>query len=407
MANAIRFRVHYAWIILAVSFVTLLSASSVRSVPGIILTSLEQEFAWSRESITLAASINLLLFGLAGPFLGRLMDRFGTRTVVAWTACLIALGSAATALIQAPWHLLALWGGLVGFGSAGCSMVMASVIVNRWFITRRGLALGILGGAMSAGQMLLTPILMQLESHFGWRSVTLFEASLMVVVLPLILGLLRNDPSQVGLRPYGAGGQETVPAMPDAYPMRHALKRPEFSLLASSFGICGLTTLGLFQTHLIPHGLEQGFSAMTMALSLGVMGVTDIFGTIASGWICDRFGPRGPLATYYLLRGLSLLALPLVTTREELLIFSVVYGFNWLSTVPATSALSANLFGKQNVGVVFGWIIFSHQVGAAAAAYGASTMHSCLGNYTAVFLIAGGLAILASGLVLLIPSPKQ
>jgi MFS family permease len=400
--------VHYAWIVLAVSFVTLIAASSVRSVSGIILTPLEQEFAWSRESVTLAASINLLLFGLAGPFLGRLMDTFGTCAVVAWTASLIALGSAASAFIQAPWHLLALWGVLVGFGSAGCSMVMGSVIVNRWFVARRGLALGILGGAMSAGQMIFTPILMHLESHFGWRSVTLFVAVLMaVVVLPLVAGFLRNDPSKVGLRPYGEAGHEPVPTKPDTDPMRRALRSPAFWLLASSFGICGLTTSGLFQTHLIPHGLEHGFSAMTMAVSLGVMGATDIFGTIASGWICDRYGQRGPLATYYLLRGISLLALPYVTKREELIIFSVVYGLNWLSTVPATSALTANLFGKQNVGVVFGWLFFTHQVGAAIAALGASYMHSWFGNYTPVFLSAGSIAILASGLVLLIPTRSR
>lgn len=397
------FRVHYAWVVLAVSFTTLIVAAAVRSVPGIILKSLEQEFAWSRETITLAVSINMLLFGLAGPFLGRLMDNFGPRIIVTWTVGLIALGAAGAAFMQEPWHMQVLWGVIVGAGSGGCSMVMGSAVVNRWFVARRGLALGILGAAMSAGQLIFTPILMHLDIAYGWRSVTLSVALLMaVVVLPLVVVFLRDNPSKMGLRAYGEINSMPETTRPDSHPMRRAMQTPEFWLLASSFGICGLTTSGLFQTHLIPHGLEHGFSEMTMAVSLGVMGATDILGTIASGWICDRFGKRGPLAVYYLLRGASLLALPYINGTGELMLFSVFYGLNWLSTVPATSALTADLFGKQNVGTVFGWIFFAHQLGAAVAAYGASILHRWGGDYAFTFSMAGVFAMLGTGLVLCI-----
>jgi len=398
-----RRRVHYAWVVLAVAFVTLIVAAAIRSVPGIILQSLEQEFAWSRESISLAVSINLLLFGLAGPFLGRLMDEFGPRIVVVWTASLIALGAAGTLFMQAPWQMHLLWGVVVGAGSGGCSMVMGSAVVNRWFVARRGLALGVLGAAMSAGQLIFTPLLMHLDMAYGWRSATLFVALLMgLLALPLALVFLRDDPSKMGLRAYGELGATPEPVRPDPHPMKQALRTPEFWLLASSFGICGLTTSGLFQTHLIPHGLEHGFSEMTMATSLGVMGATDILGTVASGWICDRFGKRGPLALYYLLRGASLLALPTIDSTFGLMVFSVIYGLNWLSTVPATSALTADWFGKQNVGTVFGWIFFAHQLGAAVAAYGASVLHRWGGDYAPAFSMAGAFALLGTGLVLCI-----
>ena len=389
-----------AWVMLAVCFVILLMAAMVRSVPGIILVSLEREFGWSRESITQAVSVNMLLFGLAGPFLGRLMDVHGPRRIALWTVGLVALGALGTLWMREPWQMILLWGVVVGLGSGGPSMILGSAVANRWFVERRGLALGVLGAAMSAGQLIFTPFLMWLNLDLGWRASTLFAAVAMGgVALPLAWALLRDDPGTLGLEPYGATGQTPTRLEPDAHPMRAAVRSPAFWLLALSFGICGLTTSGLFQTHLITHGIEHGFPEMTMAASLGVMGAADIFGTVGSGWICDRFGPRWPLAGYYLLRGVSLLALPFVDSTRELLAFSVVYGLNWLSTVPATSALAADWFGRRNVGVVFGWIFFAHQAGAAIAAYGASYLRALFGDYLLVFTVAGLLALIGTGLV--------
>lgn len=395
--------------VLAATFIGLIVAAAVRSEPGIILKSLEQEFGWSRQSITLAVSVNLLFFGLAGPFLGRLMDLYGPRRVAITTAFIIFSGAAATLLIQQSWHLLLLWGVVVGIGSGGMSMVLASSVINLWFYLRRGLALGIAGAAMSAGQLIFTPILMQLNMEMGWRASILFIVVLLgIFVLPVLWLFMRNAPEELGLLSYGS--TESIPTKkgPGSKPMRKVLKTRQFWLLAISFAICGLTTSGLFQTHLIPHGTENGFTEMTMAFSLGLMGATDIIGTIASGWICDVFGKRGPLAIYYLVRGINLMLLPYVESVEALMIFSIVYGLNWLSTVPATSALAADLFGKENIGVVFGWIFFAHQVGAAIAAYGASYLYSCSGSYTVVFMLAGSFAMLGSIIVLCIkPVPLK
>ena len=398
MPNSLNPKIHYAWTILAVTFICLFVASALRSVPGIIMLSLEHEFNWRRETISAAISINLLLFGLAGPYLGRLMDVYGAKTVCVITIILLVIGSGGCIFMQASWQMYLLWGLLVGAGSGGTSMIMGSALINRWFQKHRGLALGILGAAFSSGQLVFTPIIMSLILHQGWRVATMMiTLALALVVLPLVMKFLVDDPRLKGVLPYGANGCKKKAIKPDRHPMRLVTRSRQFWLLAMSFGICGLTTSGLFQTHLIPHGIEHGFSEMTMATSLGLMGAADVFGTILSGWLCDRFGKRWPLAIYYLIRGITLILLPDVESTGQLMLFSVIYGLNWLSTIPATSAVTADLFGKQNVGIVFGWICFAHQIGAAIAAYGAGYVHSLLGDYSLTFIAAGLFAFLAMG----------
>ncbi len=395
-------RVHYAWVVLGATFFCLLMAAGARSVPGVIVRPLEAEFGWDRASIAMAVSINFLLFGLAGPVLGRLIDKIGPRVVATCAIGLIGLGAAGTLFMTKVWQMHLLWGVVVGAGSGGTSMVMGSAVANRWFHQRRGLALGILGAAMSAGQLIFVPTIMQMTLRHGWRAATLIiSAGVAILILPVAL-LLRNQPAEMGLRPYGLSAALAAPPplRPDPHPMRAAIRSVDFWLLAASFAICGLTTSGLFQAHLIPHGVEHGFSEMTMAFAMGLMGATDIAGTIASGWICDRFGKRRPLAFYYFFRGVSLLLLPHVRSESALFFFAVLYGLNWISTVPATSALAADLFGKQNVGTVFGWIFFSHQVGSAIASYGAGLIRVWLGDYTVAFLTGGILAVIGAGLAL-------
>jgi MFS family permease len=388
--------VHYAWVVLAVTFLCLFVASALRSVPGIIMMSLEQEFDWKRETISGAISLNLLLFGLAGPFLGRLMDLYGAKKVSVITLILSVLGAVGSVFMQASWQMYLFWGLLIGAGSGGTSMIMGATLINRWFHKRRGLALGILGAAFSSGQLVFTPVLMQINVHEGWRAAT----------LPLVLKFLRDDPESKGMLPYGDNGFHATVIKPDRSPMRSAMSSLQFWLLASSFGICGLTTSGLLQTHLIPHGIEHGFSEMTMAMSLGLMGAADVFGTILSGWLCDRFGKRWPLVFYYGVRGATLILLPSIDTTGQLMIFSVIYGMNWLSTIPATSALTADLFGKQNIGLVFGWICFAHQIGAAIAAYTAGYVHSLIGDYNLAFIASGLFAFVATGIVCFIREPR-
>lgn len=389
-------RLHYAWIVLAVTFVCLFFSAALRSLPGILMLALEHEFGWSRDAISGAVAVNLLLFGISGPWLGRGMDLYGPKRVCIVSVALLAVAAGACAMIRELWQWYLLWGVIAGIGSGGTSIVVGSALVNRWFTERRGLALGVLGAAFSSGQLVFTPLLMQINMDFGWRPTFLLLAGLLgLLVLPLSAYWLADEPIRKGCPPYGHAGSEIKPVPADPDPMRKAIRQSRFWLLAGSFGICGFTTSGLFQTHLIPHGIEHGFTEMTMAVSLGLMGATDIFGTILSGWLCDRFDKGRLLTIYYGLRGLSLMGLLFVDSIEQMLLFSMVYGLNWLSTVPATSALTADLFGKNNVGVVFGWICCAHQIGAVLASYSAGYVHSIQGSYRLAFLCASLFALLA------------
>jgi MFS family permease len=389
-------RVNYAWIVLAVTFLCLFVAAALRGLPGILMLGLEQEFGWSRPAISGAVSVNLLVFGFSGPWLGRWMDIYGPKRVCVISIALLALAAGACALMDQLWQFYCLWGLIAGIGSGGTSIVLGSALVNRWFRERRGLALGVLGAAFSSGQLIFTPLAMQINTDFGWRPALLILAGLLgILVLPLAVWLLADEPGQKGLSASGAQAIEHSKLSDDVSAMRDVVVRSPFWLLAISFAICGFTTSGLFQTHLIPHGIEHGFTEMTMAMSLGLMGATDIVGTLFSGWLCDRFNHRKLLAFYYALRGLSLIGLPYVESTEQLMLFSVIYGLNWLSTVPVTSTLTADLFGRRNVGVVFGWICCAHQIGAAAAAYLAGYLHSLFSNYNLAFICSGAFALLA------------
>jgi sugar phosphate permease len=399
---------HYAWVVVGVTFCTLLVASGIRAAPGVLLLSLEREMGWSRAAIAFAVSIGLLLYGLVGPFAGRLMDRFGPRAVMLAGLLLMVGSQAAGATISTLWQLNLMWGVLGGIGTGMAAQVLGATVANRWFVARRGLVLGYFGAAGSAGQLLFVPLLMALVVAVGWRASHLVLAGAGALVLIPVFLLMRDDPADLGLRPYGApppppGSVAPAPVAAltaGAGIMARAVRVPEFWLLSGSFFVCGATSNGLIGTHLIPHSADHGISEVTAAGALALMGSMNFVGTVASGWLTDRYDPRRLLACYYFFRGLSLFLLPFVADFSGLAIFAVVFGLDYIATVPPTSALTADIFGRRNVGTVFGWVFFSHQVGAALAAYLGGVARVALGDYQLAFLVAGTLAVLAAVMAL-------
>ena len=404
-----RGRLHYAWVVVGVGFVALVMSAGFRSTAGVLLVPLHDEFGWSHETIGLAVSLNLLCFGLGAPFAAALVERFGMRLVVSGALAVIAVSSLLTLGMTEPWQLFLLWGVVNGTATGAVSVPLAAIIANRWFVTRRGLVTGILTASNASGQLVFLPLLAWVAG-FDWRYAALLVAvAALGLVLPLVVALMRDRPGEVGTRPYGADPDwQEPPAAPAAFGaalggLRVAVHSRTFWVLAGTFFVCGATTSGLVSTHLIPAAHDHGIAQVSAATLLALIGAFDIVGTVGSGWLTDRFDPRKLLLVYYGFRGLALLALPVAFDSRfaALVAFAIVYGLDWVATVPPTSALATATFPRQ-AGVVFAWIFSAHQFGAAAAAWAAGLVRTSTGEYTVAWAVAGGLALLAAGPVLLI-----
>ncbi len=398
---------YYGWILLAAVVFVVLAGSGIRAVFGVFIKPIEAEFGWTRQQLSGAAALSLFVLGAVGPAVGWLADIWGPRRVMLLAAATLGVGTILASFVGHLWQLYASAGVLMAIGAGGLSMATISTIAARWFVARRGLILGILGGAMSAGQMLIVPLSMVIIHLYGWRSSFLWLGiGVLLVALPLILAFIRDDPKDMGLEPYGKGtpAGKVFGGAPDErrVPVSEAMGIPAFWLLAITFFVCGYTSNGLVLTHLIPHAAEHGFSEMHAAQALGLMGAMNIVGTVLSGWICDRYGRKGPLAFYYGVRGLSLIFLLYVWNVPSLHIFAAIFGLNYISTVPPTTTLTANIFGRLSVGALSGWIFFSHQVGSAIGAWAGGAIFDVTGSYSWAFLSAAIMAFVAAGLSLLI-----
>jgi MFS family permease len=401
-------RVHYSWVVAAVGLVTLITAAGFRSTTGILIVPLQDEFGWSRATISFAIAINLVIYGLGGPFAAAFVEKYGMRRVITVAVLGISLGAGLSTLMNAPWQLDVLWGVVNAAATGAISVPLGAMIANRWFTRRRGLVTGLLTASNASGQLIFLPLLAWIVTQWGWRYAAGTAAAVaLVVVLPLVLVFIRDRPSDLGLAPYGSDVIEPAPTVtgnPFASAVRTlgTVRRSRaFWLLAGSFFICGASTNGLIGTHLIPAAMDHGYGEIAAASLLATIGVFDLIGTLASGWLTDRYDPRLLLAWYYGLRGLSLLALPYVfgSPRFGLILFVVFYGLDWVATVPPTVALTAEIFGRESVGVVFGWIFAAHMAGAAVAAWGAGAARTWFGGYGWAFGTSGLLCLFAVGLV--------
>lgn len=406
-------RLHRAWIVAAVAFVALIGAAGFRATPGALIDPLQEEFGWSRGTISLAVSVNLLLYGLTAPFAAALMNRFGVRRVVAGALLLVAAGSGLTVFMTQSWQLVLLWGVLVGLGTGSMALAFVATITGRWFIAQRGLVTGILTAGGATGQLVFLPVVAVLSQTHGWRTAALVVAGGALLVAPLAYLALREYPADLGLAPYG-GDVVLPPPAPSPGAARVAISgltraartRP-FWLLAGGFAICGATTNGLVGTHFIPAAHDHGMPTTTAASLLALVGLFDIVGTVFSGWLTDRVDSRMLLGAYYALRGLSLLVVSQLfasSPHPSMLVFIVFYGLDWVATVPPTVTLCRQYYGDAGP-VVFGWVFASHQVGAAIAATAAGLTRDHLGTYTPAWYVAGSLCFIAAVLSVNLASP--
>ena len=410
-------RIHPAWIAAGITWFTLVASAGYRSAPSVLIVPLEDSFGWSRSQISLAISINILLYGLTAPFAAALMERFTVRKVVMSALAAVSLGAFLTIFMSKPWHLILLWGAVVGIGTGSMALVFAATIASRWFMQRRGLVVGALTAAAATGQLIFLPLLSKLAMDHGWKSVSITIAASAAIVIPLIWWGLNEHPQDIGHKPYGAPADWVAPEKIQGHAAKNAInalregsKRKDFWLLFGTFFICGLSTNGLIGTHFIPAAHDHGMGEVVAASLLAMIGVFDVVGTIFSGYLTDRIDSRKLLFAYYSLRGISLMILPSIlfaSVHPSTLVFVIFYGLDWVATVPPTIALCRTVLGPQSGTVVYGWVFTGHQIGASVAALGAALLRVKFGDYAASFYIAGFLCLIASIAVLFIARGKS
>lgn len=408
--------VHYAWVVMAIGFLTMLISSAALGLPGAFLRPLSREFGWSTGQISSALAIRFALFGLLGPFAAILMERYGLRRIVCLALVLIASGLMLATRMNALWQLFVLWGLVLGIGSGLTALVLGATVANRWFERRRGLVLGILTASSATGQLIFLPLAATLIQHYGWRVAVAPIVVGCVIISGLAFCFLRDRPRQLGLAPYGTDPRAPTPAAavwrPDfVEPLRALAKvarNSTFWVLAGTFFVCGLSTSGLIQTHFIALCGDYGLAAIPAASVLAMIGAFDFVGTIGSGWLSDRFDNRKLLFWYYALRGLSLLWLPQSDfSLYGLSLFAMFYGLDWVATVPPTVKLASAAFDKQRGAMIFGWIFACHQIGSATAAYGAGLTRTILLTYSPAVYAAGAACLVASLAIFLVRKPGR
>ncbi|HAE47910.1 MFS transporter [Tistrella mobilis] len=411
-----RRRIHYGWVVAGTTFLTMLVAAGAVGAPGVLLLPLQRDFGWQTSEISGAMAIRLLLFGLMGPFAAALINRFGVRRMVLASLSTVGGGLALSLAMTELWQLILLWGVVVGIGTGMIAMVLGATVATRWFVKRRGLVIGLLTASTATGQLVFMPLIAWIADGMGWRPAVMLLCGLMALAAILALILLRDRPSDLGLPAYGetevmpppAGPAGASVALAAIGALKDAARTRVFWVLFLTFFICGASTNGLVQTHLVPLCVDFGVAEVRAAGLLALMGIFDFIGTVLSGWLSDRYDNRKLLFWYYGLRGLSLVFLPYSDfTLYGLSLFAMFYGLDWVATVPPTIKLTADRFGRERAPMVFGWIFAGHQIGAATAAFGAGLSRSELGTYLPAFFAAGILCFLAAGAVRTLRPPVR
>lgn len=405
---------YYGWLVVGLAFCVLLVAAGARSTPGVLIQPMEREMGWTTATISFAVAINIVLFGLMGPFAAALMQSIGIRKTVLLGLVVVAISTTATAFIQTPAQLVLTWGIGVGFGVGMIGIVVAATVASRWFVTRRGFVTGILTAANATGQLVFLPVLAFVAQSFGWRPVGLFVAGVALLIAVPIALLMRERPEDVGASAYGATGsnRDDAPLLRSGNPLRTAFttlgeasRKRDFWILFGTFFICGASTNGFIGTHFIPACGDHGIPEVRAAGYLAAMGAFDLVGTTASGWLTDRLNSRYLLLWYYGLRGLSLMFVPYafaISGPFGLPLFAMFYGLDWVATVPPTVKLTIDAFGREKGPLVFGWISAGHQLGAGSIALVAGLIRTASGTYDSAFTLSAVLCLIAAVAVLTI-----
>jgi sugar phosphate permease len=407
-----RIKIHYAWVIVFVTFLTLLAVQGVRLSFGAFVQPWEEEFSMDRGTISLISTLSFIIYGLSQPIIGKLVDKWGARIILSLSTFLVGISIFLTSFVTQPWQLFFLYGIMVSLGVGGASNVAATVIVTNWFNEKRGLALGLMEAGFGAGQMLLVPGSLLLIHWFNWEvTVIILGFFLILIILPVMLFFLRNNPQEKGLLPIG--GNSKVEDIGEQKDMREDIsiwkvfRQKEFWFLILPFGVCGFTTTGLMDTHLIPYSHDHGFSTSVTSAAVSVLAGFNIVGILMSGIVADRWSSKKMLFYLYVTRALSFCILLYSHNPTLLLIFAILFGLVDFATVAPTQLLATQYFKDYSVGFILGWLFLSHQIGSSLGAYLPGLVYSHVGSYNISFYFSILVLITASILSGLLPEPYK
>ncbi|MGW1943373.1 MFS transporter [Streptomyces sp. NPDC001940] len=388
------------WTVAAGAALAIVTAGAFSTLAGLLVGPLHEDLGWSRASVGLGSLVNMVVYGASAPFAAALMDRFGMRRVAVGALCLVGAGAGLATTMTAPWQFVLYWGVLVGLGTGATATTFAATVTERWFVARRGLVTGLLTAASVVGQFVFLPVLSWVIDAYSWRAAAAALALAAAGALPVVGAAVRDPRNGPPLREDAARRALRT--------LARAARTGPFWLLAGTFAVCGASTNGVMWTHFAPAAHDHGMPVTVAASLLSLIGIFNVAGTVASGWLTDRADPRHLLAVYYALRGLTLLALPLLLTSAvdaPLVAFTVVFGLLDVATVPPTIALCRAHHGAD-APVVFGWVSAAHQVGAGAVAFAGGMARDAFGSYDPVWVGAGALCAGAALLALTVRRPQ-
>lgn len=400
----------YGWIVLAVAMLVLITAYGMRASFGVFVKPWETEFHVDRSAVSAISAVGFLVQAISLPFIGKLIDRYGARAAMSSSLLMLGLSFIVSSLGSGIWQLYIVYGIFSSIAFSGASVLPATVVVARWFVARRGLAIGIITAGLAATPIIMAPPTILFVRELGWRPTMLgFGILLLVLVFPTTLLLMRSKPSDMGLEPYGA----EYPARTGVHTSRRAkqttgsgfkfLTTRAFWFLALPYFVCGYTTSGFIDTHLVPLAQALQFSDSVIATALSVLAAFNMVGTLAAGYLSDRWTRKHILTVIYAERAVALLFLLTVRDPAMLILFSVMFGIADFGTTAPVSALTADYFGGASLGLIFGFISLTHQAGSAAGAFLPGKLYDLTGSYHVTLISAAVLLGLATILSLALP----
>jgi MFS family permease len=376
------------WSVVAICFAVLSFSFAARALLGLSMPYLERDLGWSREFASSAGSLSLIVMAAAAPIVGNMINRFGARLLLSAGLFAIAAGMALAAAVELPWQFLLAFGGIAGLGFGMAATHAVSTIVSLSFEENRGLAVGTATAGSTAGQLIVVPGLAAVLLHSSWRWSYLAVGLASLLMAVVVLVVVRPTPRRAG------GGQRGDVALIEE--TLRLFRLPVFHLLLWSYVICGFTTSGIIEVHLLPYAAACGFPPLESATAYGVLSAVNLGGMVLAGWLADRMHRPLLLGAIYVLRGFAFIVLIWAARDIQLLfLFAVLFGLFDYATVPVTASLAASHIGLRAMGLTMGLLSAGHSLGAALGAYVAGWLYDLFAQYLWVWIAALVLAMLA------------